>query len=96
MDEVNAVIAAEEFLRSLADIRAEVHRINEVYIRICFAQLGNGATDVLHRLAVVLAAVRGNEDNAVVLKVKRFELLIAELEIRLYGHVGLRQQPCCP
>lgn len=40
MDEVNAVIAAEEFLRSLADIRAEVHRINEVYIRICFAQLG--------------------------------------------------------
>lgn len=87
MDEVNAVIAAEEFLRSLADIRAEVHRINEVYIRICFAQLGNGAADVLHRLAVVLAAVRGNEDNAVVLKVQRFELLIAELEIRLYGHV---------
>ena len=41
MDEVNAVIAAEEFFRSLADIRAEVHRINEVYIRICFAQLGN-------------------------------------------------------
>ena len=32
MDEVNAVIAAEEFLRSLADIRAEVHRINEMYI----------------------------------------------------------------
>ena len=87
MDEVDPVVAAEEFLRSLADIRAEVHRINEVYIRICFAQLGNGAADVLHRFAVVLAAVRGNEDNAVVLKIQRFELLITELEIRLYRHV---------
>ena len=87
MDEVNAVIAAEEFLRSLADIRAEVHRINEMYIRICLAQLGNGAANVLHRLAVVLAAVRGNEDNAVALKIQRLKLLITELKIRLYGSV---------
>ena len=43
--------------------------------------------DVPHRLAVVLATVRGNEDNAVVLKIQRLELLITELEIRLYGHV---------
>ena len=31
--------------------------------------------------------MRGNEDNAVVLKIQRFELLITELEIRLYRHV---------
>ena len=80
MDQMNAVIAAKELLRGLTHIRTEVNRINEVHIRICFAQLSNRTADVLHRLAVVLAAVRGDKDNAVVLEVERFQLLIAELQ----------------
>ena len=78
MNQMNAVIAAEELLCGLTHIRTEVNRINEVHIRICFAQLSNRTADVLHRFAVVFAAVSRDKDNTIVLEVELFQLLITE------------------
>ena len=87
VDEVDAFVAAKELFRGLAHIGAQVHRVDKVHVRIGLGQLRDRAADVLHRLAVVLAAVRGDQHDAAAGKVQRLQRGVAEGKIRPHSHM---------
>ena len=56
-------MAAQDRERTFAHDRAEMHRIDDLDIRVFLDQAQDGVHDVLHGLAVVLPPVAGHKDD---------------------------------
>ena len=85
---MNAVASAQEFLRSLTNVRAQMYGIDKVYIRITVGQTSNRTTDVLHRLTVIFTAMCSHKNDAVVLEIQCLQCRVTERKVITHGHVN--------
>ena len=81
VDEVDFRQSAELFVDDLADLRILVDREDDLDVVELLRQLLERLVDVAHRLAEVLAAMRRDEDDALILEVNVLERLLLEVEV---------------
>ena len=65
-DKADTVIIAEDFLRDGLDFRVKVDRVNNFDVVVRFDKAAHSGKHLAHRLAEVFAAVRGDENEAIV------------------------------
>ena len=86
IDEVDLRESAELFVDDFADLRVLVDREDDLDVVELLRQLLERLVDMAHRLAEVLAAVRRDEDDALVLEVDVLEGFL--LEVKVIAHAS--------
>ena len=84
VDEVHARHIAELLLCAGAHGRAEVDGIDDLDVLIPLRNVSHGPQDVMHGLAIVLAAVACQNDNAAALEIQLVELCRGKAVIRAH------------
>ena len=74
------LVTIEQPEHRLAHRRRQVYRVYEQQLRVPLGELEYRAADILDAAALILAAVRGHGDYAVVLEVERRQPLIVKFQ----------------
>ena len=85
VDEVDAVMPAQNREDAFAHDRAQVDGVDDLHVGMRLHDAQDGVHDVLHGLAVVLPPVAGDGDDAAATEIQLVEQLRREDEIRLHG-----------
>ena len=88
MNQMHPLAAAQEFFRRVPYIRAQMHRVYKMHIRIFLRQPRYRTANVFHGLPIVLPAVRCDQYYTVSLKIQTLQRFILKFKIRFHRQLN--------